>query len=348
MGHTNNILEDVRQQTAAEKPALDVARNRRDDVLGVASTLPGTLETYRSGSLAAGLMIRPVTDGDCGLVLDRRVFPELGPDGNGVGPMEKVRAVKRLLLSGLRDTYPNVTVEVMKRGLLIEMHEPMDEDQDPTVDLVIALNRRQDDALWIPKIDWDDESATWSPGHPKKHLQLLRGGSEDLIRVRSRIIRLGKAWKNQFDDPGICSFNIAALALEAIEFPEPLDRAMVRFFEYAAAALAIAETDDPAGVSGPIHVDDQPGRHEVVRRLERSAASMRQALAHDDDLDTVTDLMRMVFPDQVKPPSAQVRIADALRSKSSSVGLGSGLGLTTGASTQVSAPHTRAFGGPAA
>lgn len=252
-----------------------------------------------------------------------------------------------MLLTGLRTVYPLVTVKPMKRGLLIEMHEPVDEDQDPTVDLVIALNRRQDNALWIPKME-EDGTATWSPGHPKKHLQLLRSGSEDLVRVRSRVVRLGKAWKNQFEHAGICSFNIAALALEAIKFPEPLDQALLRFFEYSAAALAIAETDDPAGVSGPIHVDDQPGRPEVVRRLERSAASMRQALAHDDDLDTVTELMRLVFPDQVKPRSAQVRIADALRSRSSAVGLGTGLGLATGSSTQVTARHTRAYGGPAA
>lgn len=33
---------------------------------GNALNPPGTLETYISGSLAAGLMIRPVTDGDCG------------------------------------------------------------------------------------------------------------------------------------------------------------------------------------------------------------------------------------------------------------------------------------------
>ena len=46
----------------------------------------------------------------------------------------------------------------MKRGLLIEFHEPLaDGDQDPTVDLVIALNRKVDDALWIPCIDWEDE-----------------------------------------------------------------------------------------------------------------------------------------------------------------------------------------------
>jgi len=159
VGCTLDALNDVRGQIAAHDDALGAARERRNDVLTIAGTFPGALETYRSGSLAAGLMNHPVTDGDCGLVLDRRTYPELGPDGDGDGPMEKVQQVRELLLNHLPSKYPKVTVELMKRGLLIEFREPLDEEQDPTVDLVIALNRKADDALWIPCIDWEDEDA---------------------------------------------------------------------------------------------------------------------------------------------------------------------------------------------
>ena len=134
MGKTLDALNEVRGKIAAHEDALVVARERRDAVLTVAGKFPGALDTYRSGSLAAGLMNHPVTDGDCGLVLDRRVYPELGPDGDGVGPIEKVLDVRALLLEHLPGEYPAVTVETMKRGLLIEFHERLDEEQDPTVD----------------------------------------------------------------------------------------------------------------------------------------------------------------------------------------------------------------------
>ena len=46
----------------------------------------GALRTYSSGSIAHHTMIAPVTDGDGGVVLDRRSYPRLGPDGDGEDP----------------------------------------------------------------------------------------------------------------------------------------------------------------------------------------------------------------------------------------------------------------------
>jgi hypothetical protein len=347
MGHTLNTLDSVRSQVEAKMTAIGEARERRDAVLAAAKKYPGVLEPYRSGSLATGLMIRPVTDGDCGIVLDRRVYPELGPDGAGVGPMDIVREVLELVVRELRPTYPFVTAELMKRGILVEFHEPIDEDQDPTVDLVIALNRRDDNALWIPKIDWHETGATWSPGHPKKHVELLTSGTADLKRDRARVIRVAKAWRNQEEQAGICSFNLAALALECITYPMPLDKAMLTLFDHAARSLAVTETDDPAHVSGPISVD-VPGRQVVAARLHLAADGVRTALANDHDPHAVALALNGVFPDYVKPPTAsspKAAIADGLRRKGT-VGLGAGTGLAVGSAVKVAAKPVRSFGAP--
>src|SRR5437016_1769358 len=114
MGFTLEALNDVRRQIAASDVVLRAARERRDFVLSIAGQYPGTLRTYRSGSLATGLMNHPVTDGDCGLVLDRRTYPDLGPDGDAVGPVEVVDAVHEFLAPSVRKRYGNAVVSTMK------------------------------------------------------------------------------------------------------------------------------------------------------------------------------------------------------------------------------------------
>ena len=146
----------------------------------------------------------------------------------------------------------------MKRGLLIEFNEPLDEEQDPTVDLVVAFNRAEDDALWIPHVDRSKGVDRWywasreARGASAVRLPRTRAGPG----LRDPI---GKAWKCQFDPSGIWPFNIAALALEAVTEPAPLYEAMAEFFSYAADELALHLTEDPAR-SGPIRIDTPPGR----------------------------------------------------------------------------------------
>lgn len=348
MGNTLDTLETVLDQVQTQKHAMQIARARRDEVRSAGKKLPGVLESYISGSLATNLMIRPVTDGDCGIVLDRRSYPDLGPEGGGVGPLDVVETVVTLIKHELRTRYPHLEAKAMKRGVLVTFNEPLDEDQDPTVDLVIALNRKNDDALWIPKIDWNERDVSWSPGHPKKHVDMLNSGTEDLKRDRRRAIRIAKAWKNQFDSAGICSFNLAALALECLTFPMPLDEAMLRFYEYGAQALAQTETDDPAHVSGPISIKD-PGHLVVAQRFEAAGRGLRTALASDNDADAVATALTEVFPDYVKPPTASTpksSIAQALRDKTA-VGLGTGSALVAGPTVTVAAKSVRAYGNDA-
>lgn len=73
MGFTNKILKDVRDELAPPDDVLTAARERRDDILRIASGFPSALGTYRSGSIAHGTANADL-DGDGGVVLDRRLF----------------------------------------------------------------------------------------------------------------------------------------------------------------------------------------------------------------------------------------------------------------------------------
>ncbi|MDP9335752.1 MAG: hypothetical protein M3Q30_20935, partial [Actinomycetota bacterium] len=152
MGSTLHILNHVRAGIAPADSVLGEARRRRDTVAGLALDFPGALRTYRSGSIAAGLANKPVEDADGGLVLDRRVYPELGPDGGGELPVDIVGKVQDHIRPGLRELYPKARVAVMKRGLLITVGQPLEEGQDPSVDLVVALTRKDGPGLWIPNM----------------------------------------------------------------------------------------------------------------------------------------------------------------------------------------------------
>lgn len=116
MGHTREILEDVRQQLAPDDEALDEARRRRDAALGAGESFGGVRGSLRSRSLAHGTANCPVhhrdkgLDGDGAIVLDRRVHPTLGPDSStGEGPGRKVKEVRDHLRPKLQVEYPKVS-----------------------------------------------------------------------------------------------------------------------------------------------------------------------------------------------------------------------------------------------
>src|SRR4051794_31012043 len=83
----------------------------------------------------------PVNDADCGIVLDRRRYPELGPEGGGESPVGPVAELHQLLGPELRETYPEAIVRDMKRGVTVCFNAPLADGQDPRVDLVVALTR---------------------------------------------------------------------------------------------------------------------------------------------------------------------------------------------------------------
>ena len=248
MGHTTDLLDDVRHRIAAHDLVLGETRTRLQLVRDAAISVPGARRTYGSGSLAQHTVNHPVTDGDGGLVLDRRTYPELGPDGGGETPTEVAGKVCELLGPAVRQVYPKARCGTSKRGPKVWFGQSL-QGQDPTIDLVVALPRRVGSGLWIPNL----EKRTWEASDPERHTDLLNGGPAALRRTRRRVIRLAKAWNKQFAQPGLSSFNISAIALASVQPGLGLAEGLQRFFADGAASLATGRnTPDPAGVSPPL------------------------------------------------------------------------------------------------
>src|SRR6266542_5296156 len=160
MGLVLDILNDIRSQIAAAEKVLKEAQDRRDLSADSAMELEGSLRSFRSGSVAHGTVNRPVTDADGGVVLDRRneKYANLGPDGQDEGPEEVVDELCDLIRPKVREKYPNADVENSRRGIYVEFNEPVNDEEDPTVDLIVTLTRKDADGLWIPDMDED----TWT------------------------------------------------------------------------------------------------------------------------------------------------------------------------------------------
>ena len=85
---------------------------------------------------------------------------------------------------------------------------------------------------------------------------------------RARVIRLAKvAVKNDGDCKVMCSFNIEALGLELVTETAPIAPSLAMFLLDASTEIALALTDDPAGVSGPIKLPDGNSQANAARRL---------------------------------------------------------------------------------
>ncbi len=269
MTETTKLLDEVQAAIRVGNDVLTEARARRDVVLRACSTFPGTLGTYVSGSVATGVVNDPIEDADGGMILDRRFYPALGPDGLGHPPTDVVKALHAHIGPIIRETYPLATVHDMKRGVTVFFHAPTFSGDDPYVDSVVAMNRKDADGLWIPNMD----RGTWDASHPQKHVELMLAGTNEVRVTRARAVRLAKAWNKQFSEHSLSSFNIVALALEAITQAMPIDEALLAFFEHAAASIAIRHTDDPAHISGPIKLEGT--KDQAVKRLTQARDHLR-------------------------------------------------------------------------
>ena len=289
MTSTQEAIERVRGAIAAPNGVLTEARERRDATLDAAAEYHGVRRSYRCGSLESRFENRPVEDADCGIVLDRRTHREIGPDGDGKSPIAVVEELQEIIGPVLRERWPNTRGRKMRRGLRFHLGAPLADGHDPYVDLVVAMERRDDPGLWIPDLN----VPSWSPSHPERHIELFASGTEAERRTRRRTARLAKAWNKQYSQPGLSSFNIAALALEADLGAATEARALLAWFDHAAEALSERRTADPAGVSGAIKLLVLKGT--IVQRLERARDHLRNALEHDDDPDVVGEELGRVF-----------------------------------------------------
>jgi len=340
MGHTAVVLDDVRTQVAPSEETLAVARERRRAVLDAAKTYPGFLRSYMSGSIAHGTA-NGDTDADCGIVLDRRSYPKLGPDGEGDGPSDTVESVRGHLREALCEDHEDLSFRVTKRAIMVKFNDPIAEDVDPHVDLIVALNRKDEPGLWIPNTERDG----WDASDPESHTSLLTSGTRSTRAARARVVRLAKAWNNQYGQPGLCSFNIEALALAALDGETDLTQGLVALFSHAASDLRKHFTPDPAGVSSAIKL--KLDRDVVVGRLDKAASHMAAALVADenDDRDTVLDELASVYWDYVDAPeSSDSKAALAQRLLSDApVGFAGG-GLIRPSESAKPLKSTRAFG----
>jgi hypothetical protein len=278
------------------------------------------LRSFASGSIAHGTVNGPVLDADTGVVIDRRIYPELGPDGDGLRPRAIVEQVRRFIHDAASDAYPAVTTNVTKRAIVVRFNDPI-EDQDPTADLIVALDRDRQPGLWIP----NTESDSWDPSHPERHTELARSANSATRSTWARVVRLGKANNRGYSDPALCSFNIEALALPVVETGD-LATNLLAFFRFAAADLSRRNTPDPAGVSAAIK--PLVSREVAVRRYAKSAEALARALSHDGDEELVREALAEVFPNELSIP-AQSPYLDRLAAElgTGSRGLRSGLAI---------------------
>ena len=338
MENTASYLNDIHAELAPSDDTLSTARGRRDEILSKAISYPGSLRTYKSGSIAHRTANQD-TDADCGVVLDRRSYPKLGPDGEGGGPNQTVEDVRESLRDKLKADHPYIKFRVTKRAIQVSFNEPLDDGSDPSVDLIVALTRKVQ-GLWIP----NNETRGWDASDPEYHTKVMTNDPAGLRRVRARVIRLAKGWNRQYSEPALCSFNIEALALSCIGEEHSVPDGLAEFFRFAASDLKKRLTPDPAGVSKPIKL--LKDRDTVVGRLQRVAKSLRNALDNDDDKTKVQEAMARVYWKYVDPPAgsdSEEAFAAALRRGTSAVSVSGGaLGLGNGGVPTIKS--TRSYG----
>jgi hypothetical protein len=251
------------------------------------------------------------------VVLNRRKFPEYGPDGDGIPPLALLESFRDWILPQLRRHYPNVTCEITKRALLFSFHETLalegGLETDPSVDLIVALDRRNAPGLWIP----NTEQARWDPSHPQRHTELFVNTEDELRVHRARVIRLAKvAVKNDGDAKVMCSFNIEALALFLITEVDAIAPALAAFLLDASGAIARSLTDDPAHVSGPIKLPERITQARAAERLSELGRIVQASLAADSEIEA-RRILNGVFGPQLAEMNEETRrqLRNGLRSR---------------------------------
>lgn len=336
MGTTADVLAEIRADIDADHDALTEARTRLALVRDAGSSFYGALRTYQSGSLAVHTMNGPVSDGDGGLVLDRRCYPRLGPEGDNESPLEVVEDLCTLIGPIIRETYPKARINTSKRGPMVTFAEPVN-DQNPTVDLVVALTRKEGNGLWIPNLTKN----TWEPSDPEAHVALLNSGTASFRSTRRKVIRLAKAWNKQYATPGVSSFMLSVWAYEFMEPGMGIPAGLHALFEGAANRLESRQaTPDPAGVSANLKLLLPADK--VRPRLRKAADAVAEAMSNEGDEQKVRAALAKIFWKYIDNPASE-GLATAAGALSNRLPVTTAaLGLSGVAAT---IPPTRSFGG---
>lgn len=324
-GHVDAVVDWVRKQIQVEQDVLAEARTRRNLVKKVVTNYFGFVRTFDSGSIAHGTAKNPLPDADCGAVLDRRSFAELGPDSDlERGPNDLLPQVRAFVEAAVRRWYPNAEARITKRAIVIEFNAPVG-DEDPSVDLIVALTRRDKPGLWIP----NTERNVWNASDPEQHTALLTGEPKSLRVFRARLIRLVKVAVGQDETPVLISFNIEALALRHVAEVSGLAVGLRDLLLAMSNDIARRLTPDPADVSPPIKLPAGITHETASRRLGYFANKVSEAVDRTHEEAVVKRALVEVFPDQlseITPDRADIAIG--LRSGNASGA--SALGLAGG------------------
>src|SRR5829696_2891456 len=134
----SELFDKARRRIAVPDEVLKKARERRDRIRGVVAEEFAVLRTFSSGSLAHGTQNDPLNDADAGVVLDRRVYDDLGPDGKG--PCAIVEEVRAIIRERLKEEFPNARFYTGgRRAIRINFMEPIESGAGNfTVDLIVA------------------------------------------------------------------------------------------------------------------------------------------------------------------------------------------------------------------
>jgi hypothetical protein len=291
------ILREMLSATEPSKDALEEAEARRDAVFEAARTYEGVYKTIKSGSIAhgtAGGIGGIISDADGSVVISRRLYPEYGPDGDGVGPKGLIEDIADDLRNLVSQLYPNVWVSTNhKHAIYFRFRDEVD-GQNPTVDLVVALNRK-DGGLWIPHMFRD----IWQPSDPETHTLLVKAKREETKGVSTEVVRIAKLYAKQWDPTLLFSFHVTALVLEDLTVGRSLDEGFASLLDYAARTLKYGNTKDPAGVSESLKIPTGRDREKLVRKLAIAAEHMNRAIeldsANDENFDDIVEEMKKVF-----------------------------------------------------
>ena len=255
-GDVEEVLDAVRVEISASDDDLRETRRRRDLVRNAAESFEGVLRTFNSGSVAHGTANNPVNDADGGVVLNRVSYPDFGPDSDEEGgPNDLMEKVRDHVMAAVRREYPKAVGRLTKRAILIEFKKPNSDGVNATVNLVVALTRK--DAVGLSLLNCD--TGGWDASHPEEHTRLLVAKPKGLRVLRARVIRLAKAAIKKDSTPALISFNVEALALDEEimnDENEGLVDALQRFFDVGADEIKARYTEDPAGVLGTIKLPE--------------------------------------------------------------------------------------------